>query len=119
MGRTGRPSAQILAGEQQSAQNGTGQANARTEGIIDDGHATSASGRECRGNTCADCPSCPANESLEITALAFFLTDDLLADPEARYLGVRVRELALLPGYKAIQPVSDQWWVRLAALCEK
>lgn len=113
VGRTGRPSAQMVAVEQQ---------NTRIDTISRTANGaawTLDSGPECSGDRCADCPSCPAAEALEITGLAFFLTDDLLADPEASYLGVRIRDLALLPGQTAIQAVKDRGLDGLATFCTK
>jgi hypothetical protein len=55
---------------------------------------------------------------LEITGLKFF-TENALANPEALYLGVRLRDLALLPGGKAIHGMPDGWLADFASLCGK
>ncbi len=85
----------------------------------DGGPSASDAGPGCRGTSCARCLSCSAIDALEITGLKFFLTADAFADPEAVYLGVRLCDLALLPGEKATHGMPDGSLVGLASLCGK
>ncbi|NOV21873.1 hypothetical protein E5S70_38985 [Ensifer adhaerens] len=119
VGRTGRTGSKANTFAQQNNRNDTATPNARSDAVSDGWPSASDSDRACRGDSCAGCSSCSTIDGLEITGLKFFLTDDALADPEALYLGVRLRDLALLPGVRAIHGMPDGWLVNLASLCGK
>lgn len=119
MGRTGRTGSKVNTVAQQNNRSGTATPGARSDAVSDGGPSASDSGRGCRGDSCAGCSSCSAIDALEITGLKYFHTDSALADPEALYLGIRLRDLALLPGGKAIHGMPDGWLADLASLCRK
>lgn len=80
-------------------------------GITGDAAKPSPGGQGCSGKDCARCSSCAAIGRLTIADLEIRRTDepimrDAHGDPEARYGGIRLADLRLLPDYRAIRDAA-------------
>lgn len=75
-------------------------------GITDDAASPSRGSAGCSGKDCARCSSCAAIGKNLLTDLDIRQTGEPVArggDREARYCGIRLTDLLLLPDYRAIR----------------
>jgi hypothetical protein len=79
-------------------------------GITGDAGKPGSGGQGCSGKDCAHCSSCAAIARLTIADPEIHRPKEPIArgcdDPEARYCGIRLADLRLLPDYRSIRDAA-------------
>lgn len=98
----------IVAAQDGTADTVSDDCRPQRAGITEDAASRSRGGTGCSGRDCARCSSCAAIDGLAITGPEIRRADEPTArdaegSPTARYCGIRMADLLLLPDYRAIR----------------